>query len=143
VGGGGGAGGAGGATPAVEVVLNELVCDPEPGLEDWIELHNVGSGVANVTGWSLSDGGAPFVLPSGSLIAAGGYLTFDRNAVGSFTFGLGKAGETLTLRNTLNVIVDSTTWTDGDAEQPNSWGRSPNGTGNFQTVATTKNGPNP
>jgi hypothetical protein len=70
------------------------------------------------------------------------YLVLVRNDPGSFTFGFSKDGETVSLFEVGGVFLHSTTWSAGQAEQPNAWGRLPNGTGNFQTVTPTKGAAN-
>lgn len=70
------------------ITLNEFMPDP---LSDWngngqtgdaddeyIELHNAGTGEIDLAGWALDDvaggGSPPFVLPSGSMVPGGGFL---------------------------------------------------------------------
>jgi hypothetical protein len=124
------------------VVINELVADPLPADEDWIEFYNADSVSVDLAGWRFSDGGNNFTFPMPTSLAAGAYLVLDRNDPNSFTFGFSKVGETISLYTDTNQLVDSTSWVDGDADQPNSWGRLPNGSGTFQTLSPTKNGAN-
>jgi Lamin Tail Domain len=131
-------GGTGGAPQVPMVVLNELVADPLPGQEDWIELYNAGGSSADISGWFFTDGSNQFTFPSSTVIPVDGYLVLDRNGPGSFTFGFSKDGETISLHDSKGTSVDTTTWVAGQAEQPDAWGRIPNGSGAFQTVTPTK-----
>jgi hypothetical protein len=124
------------------VVINELVADPLPGQEDWIELYNNDSVPIDISDWSLSDGGNFFFFPAGTVLDPDSYLTLDRGVAGSFTFGLAKDGEVLSLFDDSNVLMDTTSWIMGQADQPDGRGRLPNGTGPFQTLLPTKNGAN-
>jgi len=138
----GGAGGAGGSPVLPAVVINELVADPLPNEEDWIELYNAGNVVADLSGWSFSDGSNIYTFAAGTMLLANDYLVRVRFEPDSFTFGFSKAGESITLRTNTNTLIDQTTWTANQADQPNSWGRLPNGTGNFQTLSPTQGSAN-
>src|SRR5262245_17249751 len=73
--------------PAIHI--NEIESNGgDPG--DWIELINVGSKPANLSGWSIRDNDDThtYVLPAGTTIAAGGSLVLDEE---TFDFGLGSA----------------------------------------------------
>jgi hypothetical protein len=79
---------------------------------DWIELHNDGNGLLNLTGWSLSnDVNQPrFYFPSGTYVAPHQYLVVAHNlplfqslhpdvdnVIGNFDFSLPASGGTLRL----------------------------------------------
>ena len=126
-----------GVSAMANVVLNELVHNPVSG-EDWIEFYNVGEVEADISGFRFNDeddyAGA-FVIPEGTLVEPGGYVVFVRDAPDSFGFGFSSDEEAWFYDDEGNVI-ETTDWTEGDAAEPSSWGRLPNGTGAFQTLAT-------
>jgi hypothetical protein len=81
-----------------------------------------------------------FAFAAGTLVAPGAYLTFDQNAAGSFTYGLGKSGDAVSLYDAQAALVDHTEWVTPQADAPSSWGRLPDGAGAFQTLATPSKG---
>lgn len=103
------------SSPVPPVVrLNEIAAQPTQG-PDWIELFNPGSSVIDLAGWSLTDNPEQprrFVFPSGSEIAAGGFLRVlcdpDRPAAAlRAPFGLSVGGEQVALFNADTNVVDS------------------------------------
>ena len=118
-----------------QVVINEIMYNPddnEQGRDDyyeWVEVHNTGSGTVNLSGWKLRDEdptNPPFVIPSNTEIGPGGYLVICRNfsfiyltygitnAVGNFAgnFRLGNEGDTVTLLDAYDSVVDQVTYND-------------------------------
>ncbi len=117
-----------------DVIINEIMYNPDSaqGNDDdyeWIELHNTGNSTVNVGGWKVRDDNPqndPFVIPSNTFIGAGDYLAVCSNvgfiyftygisnAVGNFAdrFGLGNDGDTVTLLNASNVVIDQVTYND-------------------------------
>lgn len=101
-------------TPAdPEVFITEVHYHPGSQEEsgDWIELHNRGTSVRDVTGWILrdEDDEHEFVLPPAT-ISAGGYLVLCQDVlrfrrihpgvtrcVGDFGFGLDNSGDAIRL----------------------------------------------
>ena len=79
-----------GAAPSIpEVVINEILThsDPAPPT-DTIELRNLSAGNADVSGWYLTDdfrSPKKFRIPNGTVIPAGGYVTFDESAFNAGT----------------------------------------------------------
>src|SRR5262245_26578485 len=56
---------------------------------DWVEIYNSGTSTVDLSGWKLldnDDAHTPYVIPSGTLIVAGGFVVLDE---ASFVFGLG------------------------------------------------------
>jgi hypothetical protein len=135
--GGGGAGGGAGAA----VVINEVAPDPELG-SDWIELFNPGGSDLDLGGYSFTDSDPThvFTFAPGTMLAAGGYLVLVQDDPGSFDFGLGTGGDQVNLFDPSSTPVDSTQWTAGQADAPTTWGRLPNGSGAFQTLAAASQG---
>lgn len=105
------------------IVLNEIAADnagsvANDGLfPDWIELFNRGGSQVNLANWSLTDdsGARKFVIPSGTSLAAGGYLVVwcdtATNAPGLHTgFSLSRTGETISLFDANTNRVDALTY---------------------------------
>ncbi|MCZ7568643.1 MAG: lamin tail domain-containing protein [Ardenticatenaceae bacterium] len=85
------------ATPfAASVRLNEFLPAPKAvdwdgdgtatAEDEWVELHNEGSVVVDLSGWQLDDvadgGSRPYTLPGGSRIDPGGFLLLFRRQTG-------------------------------------------------------------
>lgn len=78
------------------VVVNELLAHTDPPLEDAVEFFNPGATPVDISGWYLSNNRSTpkkFVVPAGTVIAAGGYQVFyqyqffiDSSDPASFTF---------------------------------------------------------
>jgi hypothetical protein len=120
---------------ADNVRLNEIESNGgTPG--DWIELVNVGTAPVDATGLVVkdSDDTHAAVLPEGSTIAVGGYLVVEAPTM---DFGLG-GGDSARLFDTDGVtLIDSYEWT---AHAATSYGRCPDGTGEFADTATATKG---
>jgi hypothetical protein len=112
-----------------DVVINEIMYDPISGEEDdeYVELRNRGSSLADVSGWRFVDG-IDFEFPSNTVIAARGYLVVARNTarlltnyahlnssdtVGDFRGALADGGERLALARADGVVVDEVTYSTG------------------------------
>ena len=150
------------ANPAASaVVINELMAandntmlDPQGDADDWIELKNTSEAVIDLSGMYLSDDRAEpkkWQFPAGTTIAAGGYLLIwadndDGDSPGLHAnFKLSADGESVVLSDTDangNAIIDAV---DFPAQTTDvSYGRSPEGTGSFQALATASpDGPTP
>lgn len=133
--------------PVAWPVINEIVCSPVSG-EDWIELFILGTGSVLLSDYTLVDAGIdhiPAALPA-ITVNAGDYVVVwamdDAPADGSpyVPFKLGK-DDSVTLASA-EEIIDSLSWVDGDAPAGTSYGRYPDGTGGFQTLAPTPGLPN-
>ena len=82
--------GSGNYLPITTVVINEVLSHTDAPLEDAIELHNFGEAPVDISGWRLGDAfdsPAQFVIPAGTILAAGGYTViyegdFNRGAAG-------------------------------------------------------------
>jgi hypothetical protein len=81
-------------TGRVDVRLNEVL--PAPAAVDWdgdgvaddrdewIELYNAGSGIADLSGWLLdaAGGGTPYQIPAGTVLQPGAFAVFYRQRTG-------------------------------------------------------------
>ena len=132
-------------TAAADIVINEIVAAPAGDGKDWIELYNNTAAAVDLGGWTLDDTGSvdgseTYTFPAGTMIPADGFLVLDRDA--DFTFGLG-ADDAVVLRDDAGVYADAVSWLDGFAPEGSSYGRLPDGTGDFQTLTlTTPDAPN-
>jgi hypothetical protein len=125
------------------IVINEVLTHTDPPLVDAIELHNPTEAAISIGGWFLSDTDEPynkFRIPSGTVLPAGAYITFDETndfntSMGSDTndFALDSAyGDDVWLlqgdaRSNLVAFVDHAEF--GAAINGESFGRWPNGIG--------------
>ena len=130
-----------GSVMAGPVVINEIVAKDAADGPDWIELYNSGDASVDLAGWTILDFGRAaeeaFVFSPDTAIAAGDYLVIEKDT--DFGFGLGGA-DTVELFDASGALIDTTSWVDGDAPAGSSWGRSPNGTGAFQTLQPVTRG---
>ena len=110
------------------VVINEVASQGEP--KDWAELYNSSATDVDVSGWMVRDSAADAMapLPEGSIVPAGGYLVLTGDT--HFTFGLGKGDQFHLYLADGTTLVDETAWPAGAHAEP-SWGRCPDGTGEF------------
>ena len=139
------------------VVINELMADndntaedPQGDYDDWVELFNRTDSPVDLSGMYLSDkvdNPTKWQFPDGTMIAANGYLIVwcdedhdNEEATEGLhsNFKLSKNGETFLLVDTDvndNMVLDTVVF--GEQETDVSYGRIPNGTGEFQVVAAT------
>ena len=108
-----------------DVLINEYVASAST---EWVELYNTTASVLDISGFYIDDiiddiaggGGAPKVIPSGTLISAGGYYVM------TFSSFLNNGGDDVRfIDSTQSVIHDSTSYTTATADY--SWYRSPDG----------------
>ena len=127
------------------VVINELMADnkstfaDEAGeFDDWIEIYNIGSEAADLSGCTMSDGlDTPdeWTIPAGTIVPAGTYLIIwadedlDQGPLHA-DFKLGGQGDELGLWTPEGELIDSITF--GDQSEDVSFGRLPNGGPDWQ-----------
>jgi hypothetical protein len=128
-------GGANDCTAAVKI--NEIESSGgTPG--DWTELVNTGPLAVDISGWIFKDADDThaYAIPSGTVLAAGGYFVLEE---ADFGFGLG-AADSARLFDPSGAQIDGHVWT---AHAGITYGRCPNGTGAFaNTAAATKGATN-
>jgi len=127
------------------VVLNELRAKAANKAPDWIELFNKSDAEVDVGCWAIrdkSDKHTPFYIAPGTTLAPGGFLVVRRDKSGQngFKWGLGVKGDIATLWNAAGKIADETAYDAAQAQEGNSWGRSPDGTGAFTTLLEPTDG---
>jgi cysteine-rich repeat protein len=117
------------------VVINEVVHKAINNGVDWVELYNTSDQPIDISAWTLTDDTPAtnrYAFPADTIIAPDTYLLIDRDV---FLFGL-SADDAVMLFNTADERVDFADWLDGDAPEGSSYGRFPDGTGDFGTLAT-------
>ncbi|GAA4560830.1 hypothetical protein GCM10023193_21950 [Planotetraspora kaengkrachanensis] len=116
------------------VKINEVESNGgTPG--DWVELVNTGAAPVDVSGWVVKDNddSHAFTVAAGTTVAAGGYLALDVETA----FGLGGADSARVYLADGTTLVDSYTWT---AHAATTYGRCPDGSGEFVTTASSTKG---
>ena len=126
-----------------ELVLNEL-----NATSDDIEIFNGSDAEVDLSGWVLTDDKvdadydpavdlAELVFAPGTTLAPGDYLVVPVGlGPGQHPFGLGLAGDTVTLADPAGpTVIDQVTYGDGDATV--SYCRQPNGPGGAWTAGCT------
>lgn len=166
-GGGSAADGGGGSAPAIPVVINEM----QAQYEDWVELMNTGDEPFDLSDYAVADSqgdGTPKIdaaarFPSGTTLGAGELLllVLEQDAVsgvgphdvclttgGPSTCYYGTWGISASKGEVLHLLAPDDTLV-GEAEYPmngapvgSSYGRLPDGTGDFQLTAQTPGEPN-
>ena len=120
--------------PLPALTINEVESSGgTPG--DWIELRNTGGTAIDASGFLLKDNDDSHVLaiPAGTTIAAGAYWVADVEAA----FGLGSADSARLYLADGTTLLDSYTWT---AHAATTYGRCPDGTGEFATTTEPTKG---
>ncbi len=135
-----------------DLVINEFmasndatVADQDGEFDDWIELYNNGTSTIDLSGYALSDNGdelTKFIFPAGTTIDAGTYLIVwadgDEEQDGLHAgFKLSASAESIYLVDPMINIIDEVTYFDQTADI--TYGRFPNGIGNFQQLRPTFN----
>jgi hypothetical protein len=138
-----------------DLVINEFmasndtaVADQDGEYDDWIELYNNSSTTIDLEGYFLSDDANDLMkwtfLP-GAVIEGNEYTIVwaddDEAQVGLHaSFKLSATAESIFLSNTAGTIIDEVSYVNQITDI--SYGRIPNGTGNFQTMTPTFNDEN-
>ena len=133
------------------IKINEIVSDNKTGMVDedsaagdWIELYNTSATAINMEGLFIGDGGDPWEFPAVT-IPAGGYLVVwadSKDRTGSHlhtNFEISSKGEKITLYNTDGTTVEDEAIVTALATD-DSYGRYPNGTGDFMVMTHTTPG---
>jgi hypothetical protein len=106
----------------------------EPG--DWVELRNVTAAAVDVSGWVLrdDDDSHGYAIPAGTAVEGGDHLVLEEADLG---FGLGGADSARLFGADGTTLVDSYAWS---AHAATTYGRCPDGTGDFGTTRTPTKG---
>lgn len=138
-----------------DVVINEFmasndvtIADQDGDFDDWIELYNNDDVEVDLSGYFLSDDQDALFkwsFPAGTAIAAGGYLIvwadedLDQDGLHA-DFKLSAGGESVLLSSPDTTVIDALDYPEQTADI--SYGRFPNGTGDFQVMTPTFNSEN-
>ncbi|WP_336659637.1 lamin tail domain-containing protein [Leucobacter sp. USHLN153] len=117
---------AGAADAAPGLVINEIETDGTP---DWVELYNAGDADLDASSFVVRDreNGVEKVIPEGTTVPAGGVYLLEGDDVFKF-----KKNDRLSLFSTDETLLDAYEWGDFHLS---TWGRVPNGTGDFVQLA--------
>ncbi len=101
------------------VLVNEVLANPIAPAQDTIELHNPSASAVDISHWWLTDDRnvLKYRIPSGTIIAAGGFLTFTESQFNSSpgaatSFALSSLGEPVYLLSG-NAAGQLTGWSHG------------------------------
>lgn len=142
-------------TTAGDLVINEFmasndatVADQDGEYDDWIELYNNSASTIDLEGYYLSDDPndiTQWTFPEGTAIEANGYLIIwadkdDEQTGLHANFKLSASAESVVLADASGTVIDEVSYVDQETDI--SYGRYPNGTGDFQTMTPTFNAEN-
>lgn len=136
------------APPDVAIVLiNEVLTHTDLPTVDTIELYNPSNAPVNIGGWFLTDDfslAKKYRIPNGTIIPAGGYLTFDESQFnpGGNGFALGSDGDEAYLfsgDDDTNLTGYAHGYSFGAAANGVSFGRHTNSVGDIHFVAQSVN----
>lgn len=92
---------------------------------DWIEIYNPNSKILDISGFKINDGGEnPYIVPNGIFLSPKSYLVLAENLVKfnakhpsvfniaptTLTFGLNSTGETISIKNAADCLLNSFTY---------------------------------
>ena len=126
------------------VVINEVECET-----DWVELVDTSGSEADLSGWLLTDDPLDrdpprdshrLILPTNTEIPAGDELVVEKGD-GGLPFGISCGNDTIRLADETGTLVDEVEVPELTADTE-TWGRYPNGSGDFVQTAPTKGAPN-
>ncbi len=104
-----------------DVLINEYVANSS--VTEWVELYNTTGTDLDISGYYIDDiaggGGSPKVIPSGTIIPAGGFYVME------FSSFLNNGGDDVRFLDPSQNVLDSTSYSSATAEY--SWYRSPDG----------------
>lgn len=142
--------------PEVETENTVLINEVNSSPDDWVELINMGDKPVSLDGWELRDNSDDhrWVFPDGTTLdsqelllvkADTKGLVYDDQAgkyvEGNFDSAIGiGSGDSIRLYNNKGVLLDSHSWTEHaniNGDESASWGRYPDGLGDFVLMPET------
>ena len=124
------------------IVINELLANTDPPLEDAVELYNGSSNDIAIGGWFLSDSSSnlkKYEIPGGTIVPATGYVVFYEYQFNSGTngFGFSSKGEEVHLASSEVPPAYYVSETFGASENGVSFGRyvTPSGVVHFVAMS--------
>lgn len=135
-----------------KLVINEVNSAPD----DWVEIMNIGTEDMDISDFEIRDNSDDhrFKLPEGTIVKAGELFLVKDNTVGQVyeksgeyvsgafqeAIGIG-SGDSIRIFDNNGVLLDEYGWTEhagyGGDESAASYGRYPDGTGNFTLMPET------
>ncbi len=121
-----------------EVVLNEIDCQGR----DWVELYNKSNAPVDLGNWIISDNldmaGHLYYIPEGEIIPANGFYVIkeQKDDEAGFTFGIKCGADFVYVVNPDGQIADNVGI--GALPDDTTWGRVPDGSGQWQETAPTQ-----
>ncbi|WP_421897994.1 lamin tail domain-containing protein [Marinoscillum sp.] len=119
------------------IFINEIVASGD----DWIELYNALETSKDLGGYTISDSGNEYALPTGTTIAAKGFIVLLCNDLGTglnTNFKLASGGEIVSLKNASGTLIDHIEFPNLDNGQ--SYARFPDGADLWQITGVTTQG---
>lgn len=118
-----------------KIVVNEYLPNPNGSDNDseFIELKNIGSSSVDLSGWQIDDedgGSNPYIIPNGTEIAGGGFLTFYRSDSG---ISINNSGDSVRVLSPDGKVASEQRY-EGTARDDESYAR--NSSGSFQWTTT-------
>ncbi len=114
------------ASGASQLVINEVLADPDATTDDngeWVEVHNWGTTALDLQGWTIRSGNdAPHTVSTSVPVPAGGYALLARSGnskrngglspdyVYGSAFWLANSADWLALDDPAGVAIDSVAW---------------------------------
>ncbi|MBI5449548.1 lamin tail domain-containing protein [Candidatus Gottesmanbacteria bacterium] len=115
------------------VVINEILSNPSGSSSEdteFIELYNNGGTSVDISDWKLDDidsgGSSPYTIISGTNIAAGEFLVFEKSQT---NVALNNADDSARLLDSSNVLIDSYSYS--STIEDISFGRTTDGGGSW------------
>lgn len=94
-----------------DIVINELVSDPESGEGEWVELYNTTDRTISLSSLVLAEGSGANTTITGTMLPHG-YLV-----ISPISGNLNNAGDTVFLKTTAGTIIDLVTYGDWQSAQ--------------------------
>jgi len=131
--------------PIANLVINEVVVKAVENGPDWIEIRNLGGTKVVLEGWGIRDqlNAHEYLFPAGAEVPAGGYFVVWGKGSGfdyEMDFSFAVDAEARLFAPDQETMVDKADWEEGDAPAGTSWGRFPDGVGDFTTLETPTQG---
>jgi hypothetical protein len=126
----------------VDLKINEIMSNGD--VDDWFEIYNPGDALVDLSGfgtWDPGMAGDPYMLPSGTSIAAHGYLVIVCNDIATgleTNFKLSSGGESVSLSDATGALIDAVEFPALEANT--AWARVPDGSASFQVLQATTPG---
>ncbi len=121
---------------ANDIIISEIMYNPSSGLDgdEYLEIYNTTGSTIDLSGWCFTSG-INLCFSSGTSLSAHSYGlvssnsaqtlgTYGKTTIGTYTGALSNGGETLSLSDSSNNIVNSVTYDDNSP-----WPTSPDGNG--------------